>query len=89
MARDEILTLQDVADLLKVGLKTVYTFAQQGKLPGFKVGQQWRFRLADINNWIDNQKAAAKKPTTTASKRKATKPTKRTSTSPSKQRATR
>ncbi|PKL56036.1 MAG: hypothetical protein CVV35_06725 [Methanomicrobiales archaeon HGW-Methanomicrobiales-6] len=40
MARDEILTLQEVADLLKVGVKTAYTFAQDGRLPGFKVGQQ-------------------------------------------------
>jgi excisionase family DNA binding protein len=40
VARDEILTLQEVADLLKVGVKTAYTFAQDGRLPGFKVGQQ-------------------------------------------------
>ncbi len=59
---DEILTLQDVADLLKVGMKTAYTMAQQGKLPGFKVGQQWRFQASDIGAWIDAQKAAARKP---------------------------
>jgi excisionase family DNA binding protein len=62
VVREEILTLQDVADLLKVGLKTAYTMAQQGDLPGFKVGQQWRFKLGDINGWIEAQKAAQKKP---------------------------
>jgi excisionase family DNA binding protein len=65
VARDEILTLQEVADLLKVGVKTAYTFAQDGRLPGFKVGQQWRFKLVDIDKWIDAQKAAQKKPSPT------------------------
>jgi excisionase family DNA binding protein len=71
VVRDEILTLQDVADLLKVGLKTAYTMAQQGKLPGFKVGQQWRFKLGDINAWIDAQKAAIKKPQAKPRRRRA------------------
>lgn len=38
---DEILTLPDVAKLLKVGQKTVYTMTQNGAIPGFKVGGQW------------------------------------------------
>jgi predicted DNA-binding transcriptional regulator AlpA len=35
---DEILTLPEVALLLKVAEKTVYTMAQKGDLPAFKVG---------------------------------------------------
>lgn len=50
---DEILTLPEVAQLLKVAEKTVYTMAQKGGLPAFKVGGQWRFRRADLDNWID------------------------------------
>ena len=61
-ARDEVLTLQEVAELLKVGDKTAYSMAQQGIWPGFKVGQQWRFTKADIAAWIEQQKAVAKKP---------------------------
>ena len=48
----EVLTIRDVADLLNVGTKTVYTMAQNGELPAFKVGGQWRFRRADIDMWI-------------------------------------
>ena len=40
---DEILTIRDVAALLKIGEKTTYTMAQSGELPGFKVRGQWRF----------------------------------------------
>jgi excisionase family DNA binding protein len=52
---DEILTLPQVAQLLKVAEKTVYTMAQKGGLPAFKVGGQWRFRRTDLDSWIDGQ----------------------------------
>ncbi len=54
---DEILTLPEVAKLLKVTDKTVYSLAQKGALPGFKVGGQWRFKRVDIDAWIEEQKA--------------------------------
>ena len=60
---DEILTLPEVALLLKVAEKTVYTMAQRGELPAFKVGGQWRFRRADLDAWIDAKLGA---PTATA-----------------------
>jgi len=52
---DEILTLKEVARLLKVAEKTVYSMAQSGGFPAFKVRGQWRFRRDDINHWIDQQ----------------------------------
>jgi excisionase family DNA binding protein len=52
MSEDEILTIREVAALLKIGEKTAYTMAQEGQLPGFKVRGQWRFRRADIDQWI-------------------------------------
>jgi excisionase family DNA binding protein len=51
----EILTVPDVADLLKVVEKTIYTMAQRSEIPAFKVRGQWRFRRVDINEWIDQQ----------------------------------
>lgn len=52
---DEILTLPEVAQLLKVAEKTVYTMAQKGEIPAFKVRGQWRFRRVDLDGWIDAQ----------------------------------
>jgi excisionase family DNA binding protein len=57
---DEILTLPEVAQLLKVAVKTVYTMAQKGQLPAFKVRGQWRFKRIDIDRWIEQQKAAVR-----------------------------
>ena len=55
---DDILTLREVAGLLKVAEKTVYTMARQGEIPAFKVRGQWRFRRRDIDGWIDTQQSA-------------------------------
>jgi excisionase family DNA binding protein len=52
---DEILTLPEIATLLKVAEKTVYTMAQRAEIPAFKVRGQWRFKRADIDGWIKNQ----------------------------------
>jgi excisionase family DNA binding protein len=57
---DEILTLPEVAQLLKVAEKTVYTMAQKGQLPAFKVRGQWRFTRIDIHHWIEQQKKASR-----------------------------
>ena len=54
---DEILTIREVAEYLKVTEKTVYGLAQKRLIPGFKVGGQWRFRCQDIDAWIASQTA--------------------------------
>ena len=57
---DEILTLKEVADYLKLAEKTAYRLAAEGKLPGFKVGGSWRFKQADIESWIEAKKTSNK-----------------------------
>lgn len=51
-----VLKLKEVAALLKVGERTVYSMAQSGELPAFKVRGQWRFSRNDIEEWIESQK---------------------------------
>jgi excisionase family DNA binding protein len=53
---DEILTIKEVAEYLKLAEKTAYRLAAEGKLPGFKVGGSWRFHSNDIKHWIEKQK---------------------------------
>ena len=49
---DEILTIDEVAAYLKAGKRTVYRLAANGKLPAFKLGGTWRFRRAELDQWI-------------------------------------
>ncbi len=58
-SQDDILTISDVAHLLKVAEKTVYGLVQKGDLPAFKVGGQWRFLRTAIDSWIEVKTRAA------------------------------
>jgi len=53
---DQILTIKEVADYLKLTEKTAYRLAAEKKLPGFKVGGSWRFKMSDLQAWIEEQK---------------------------------
>ena len=53
---DEILTIQELAEYLKLNEKTAYRLAGEVKLPGFKVGGSWRFKREDIEAWIEENK---------------------------------
>ena len=59
VSQDDILTVSDVANLLKIAEKTGYGLVQKGDLPGFKVGGQWRFSRAAIDSWIEVKTQAA------------------------------
>ena len=50
---EEILTLQEVANYLKVNEKTVYRMVKSRQLPAFKVRNQWRFKKNAIDKWIE------------------------------------
>lgn len=58
---DEILTLKEVAEYLKLAEKTAYRLAAEDKLPGFKVGGSWRFKREDIESWIEKSKTSQKR----------------------------
>ena len=57
LPESEILTLDEVAAYLKAGKKTVYRLAQQGEIPGFKLGGTWRFPRSDLDRWSAAQSA--------------------------------
>jgi len=52
----ELMTLIEVAEYLKIAKRTAYGWVKSGELPGFKVGNAWRFDKADIQKWVLAQK---------------------------------
>ena len=48
----QVLTLAEVAAMLRVPKSTVYKLAQNGTVPAFKIGKHWRFLLRDIEAWL-------------------------------------
>ena len=53
--KKSLMTPEDVANYLSISPRTVYDYAQKGKIPAIKIGGQWRFREDDISQWLDNK----------------------------------
>ncbi|MDM8516192.1 helix-turn-helix domain-containing protein [Desulfobacterales bacterium HSG16] len=51
---DQIFTIQELSKYLKIPLSTLYKLAQEGKLPGQKIGKHWRFRKKAVDRWLEN-----------------------------------
>ncbi len=56
MTDEAILTIPEVAAMLRISEKSVYKLAQTGELLDNKMGNQWRFRRAELDGWIDGQR---------------------------------
>jgi excisionase family DNA binding protein len=52
MADTDVMTVREVAEYLKVKERTIYRLVAKGGIPAFKVGGSWRFRRAEIDEWI-------------------------------------
>ena len=62
---DEIITPAMVAELLKIHIKTVYRLAEQGVIPGSRVGRSWRFGRKNILELVVAAEPASKSGATT------------------------
>jgi excisionase family DNA binding protein len=54
-ADDRLMTAKQLATYLSVNERTVLKLVAEGELPGVKIGNQWRFRKAMIDTWLDDQ----------------------------------
>ncbi len=51
---DKIIDITGLSQYLDVSKSTLYKLAQEGKLPGQKVGKHWRFRKDTVDKWLDD-----------------------------------
>ena len=51
----ELLTAKELEGLLKIDLKTIYSYAERGLIPYVKIQSNIRFRKTEIHEWIENQ----------------------------------
>jgi excisionase family DNA binding protein len=52
---DEIITLNELAQYLKVHVSTIYKLLKENKIPAFRVGSDWRFSRREIDRWMLTQ----------------------------------
>ena len=60
---DDVMTIDELAAYLKLSKSSLYQFARAGKVPGVKIGEQWRFQKSAIDEWMRSRtKTLAKTP---------------------------
>lgn len=52
---EDVFTVPELANYLRMKPITIYKHVAGGRLPGFKVGSQWRFKKTTIDRWIHDQ----------------------------------
>jgi excisionase family DNA binding protein len=55
-----IITAKEVGQYLKLSDSTIYKLATNGEIPGFKIGDSWRFDMDEILKVIQGAKKKAK-----------------------------
>lgn len=62
-ADPEVLTVAEVAKLLRFNVKYMYELLSQGKIPGARrVGQSWRIHRATVLAWLSSDQQAGSRP---------------------------
>lgn len=59
--RSQFLTIDEVAKYLRLHKYKIYRLAQQGAIPGYKFGREWRFKINRIEQWVEEQEVSKKK----------------------------
>ena len=52
MSEVKIYTLDEVADILKISKRTLYTYIKEGKLHAVKIGKSWRVSEENLQSFI-------------------------------------
>ena len=55
----ELMTLEEIADYLRLNEKTIYRLLNEDNIPAIKIGHLWRFKKSAIDKWL-NKKSAGK-----------------------------
>jgi len=54
IAIQQLMTIDEVAEYLRVKKRTVYDWLKNGKIPAMKAVGQWRFKKEKIDAWLES-----------------------------------
>lgn len=54
---DEVLTLDEASEFLKLSKSTLYNLARKGEVPACRVGRSWRFVKAGLLRWLESKQS--------------------------------
>jgi len=51
----EVMDIRQASEYLGISGDTLYRYASEGFIPGFKLGNRWRFRKTLLDSWMDEK----------------------------------
>jgi excisionase family DNA binding protein len=58
LANDQLMTIKEVADFLRISTISAYSWVRDGKLPAIRIGKEWRVRSRDLDQWLEVRSTA-------------------------------
>ena len=58
MTESTLMTIEDLAEYLKVTRRTIYEWLKANKIPAVKLVGQWRFQKEKIDAWLEGRAIA-------------------------------
>ena len=59
--KDSLMTTRDVVEYLKTSRVTLHKLIMKKNLPATKMGERWRFKKKDIDDWLTKQQPRKKR----------------------------
>jgi len=56
---DRWLSVDEIAEYLGVSRDTIYAWLSNKSLPGHRVGRLWKFKRAEVDQWVRASEGAA------------------------------
>ena len=50
--------LEDIAEHLSVSKDTIRTWMKEGKLPVYRAGKRFKFKISEVDAWVDSGESA-------------------------------
>lgn len=57
----KLLTLAEVADILRISKLTVWRYIDAKDLPAFKIGRDWRIEEKELEKFLQNRRSVKEK----------------------------
>jgi excisionase family DNA binding protein len=54
----EVMNIRQASQYLGISSDTLYKYVNEQEIPGFKLGNRWKFRKSLLDRWMDEKSAA-------------------------------
>jgi excisionase family DNA binding protein len=51
----EVMNIREASEYLGISADTLYKYLAEEKIPGFKLGNRWKFKKSVLDRWMERQ----------------------------------